>query len=116
MVYTNDISLDYSVGKIKILVIKLRQTKLSKQSTIEKEIAMLLVEVLNLEDIVAEEIDPNEQIFGEGLGLDSIDALEIALALSQAYGVQMKAEDEETQGAFATLRALGEFVEKNKTI
>lgn len=77
--------------------------------------AELLVEALNLEDISAAEIDPNEQLFGDGLGLDSIDALEIALAISQEYGVQMKAEDESTREAFATLKSLTEFVEQHKT-
>ena len=77
--------------------------------------ATLLVEVLNLEDITAEEIDPEEQLFGDGLGLDSIDALEIALAVSQDFGVQMKAEDESTREAFATLKSLTDFVEKHKT-
>ena len=86
----------------------------SVQTEAENKMAILLVEVLNLEDISAEEIDPNDQLFGEGLGLDSIDALEIALALSQDFGVQMKAEDESTREAFATLKSLTEFVEKNK--
>lgn len=88
---------------------------MSEQTEAEKNMATLLVEVLNLEDITAEEIDPEEQLFGDGLGLDSIDALEIALAVSQDFGVQMKAEDESTREAFATLKSLTDFVEKHKT-
>ncbi len=88
---------------------------MSVQTEAEKNMATLLIEVLNLEDISAEEIDPNEQLFGDGLGLDSIDALEIALAVSQDFGVQMKAEDESTREAFATLKSLTDFVENNKT-
>ncbi len=88
---------------------------MSAQTEAEKNMAILLIEVLNLEDISAEEIDPEEQLFGDGLGLDSIDALEIALAVSQDFGVQMKAEDESTREAFATLKSLTDFVEKNKT-
>lgn len=88
---------------------------MSTQTVAEKEMADLLVESLNLEDISAAEIDPDELLFGDGLGLDSIDALEIALAISQEYGVQMKAEDESTRDAFATLKSLTEFVQKNKT-
>lgn len=88
---------------------------MSVQTEAEKNMATLLVEVLNLEDITAEEIDPEEQLFGDGLGLDSIDALEIALAVSQDFGVQMKAEDESTREAFATLKSLTDFVEKHKT-
>ena len=87
---------------------------MSVQTEAENKMATLLVEVLNLEDISAEEIDPNDQLFGDGLGLDSIDALEIALAISQDFGVQMKAEDESTREAFATLKSLTVFVEKNK--
>ena len=84
------------------------------QSSEELEVAKLLVDVLNLEDITAEEIDPEEMLFGDGLGLDSIDALEIALAISQKYGVQMKAEDESTREAFSTLKSLTVFIFASK--
>jgi len=87
---------------------------MSQHTEAEIKMAKLLVEALNLEDMEAEEITPDEQLFGDGLGLDSIDALEISLAISQEYGVQMKAEDEATREAFATLRSLTEFVENNK--
>jgi len=82
------------------------------QTPAELALAELLVEVLNLEDIEAADIDPQEPLFGDGLGLDSIDALEIALAISQQHGVEMKAEDESTKQAFATLKSLNEFVEQ----
>jgi acyl carrier protein len=84
------------------------------QTPAELALAGLLVEVLNLEDVEASEIKPEEPLFGDGLGLDSIDALEIALAISQQHGVEMKAEEESTRDAFATLRSLSEFIEKNK--
>ncbi len=87
---------------------------MSTQSPAEAALAELLVEVLNLEDIEPEEINPEEPLFGDGLGLDSIDALEIALAISQEHGVEMKAEDEATKSAFATLRSLNTFVEGHK--
>ncbi len=80
----------------------------------ELKMAQLLVDALNLEDMEAEEIDPEELLFGDGLGLDSIDALEISLAISKEYGVQIKAEDEGTREAFKTLRSLTAFVESNK--
>lgn len=86
---------------------------MSEQTAEQREMAELLVEALNLEDIAAEEIDPEESLFGDGLGLDSIDALEIALAISQKYGVQMQAEDENVRNAFATLASLCEFVKNN---
>lgn len=84
---------------------------MSKQTEAEYKMAQLLVDALNLEDILPENIDPNEQLFGEGLGLDSIDALEIALAISQQYNVQIQAEDDGTREAFSSLRSLCEFVE-----
>lgn len=86
---------------------------MSAQTATQLEMAELLVEALNLEDIAASEIAPDESLFGEGLGLDSIDALEIALAISQKYGVQMQADDERTRKAFATLASLAEFVQTN---
>lgn len=87
---------------------------MATQTPAELKMAELLVEALNLEDIEANEIDPNEMLFGDGLGLDSIDALEISLAISQEYGVQMKAEEDSTREAFATLKSLSAFVESNK--
>jgi acyl carrier protein len=84
------------------------------QTPSELKLAILLVEALNLEDVEASDIDPEEPLFGDGLGLDSIDALEIALAISQEYGLQLKAEDESTRKAFATLRSLCELVETHK--
>ncbi len=87
---------------------------MATQTASELKMAQLLVDALNLEDMEAEEIDPEEQLFGDGLGLDSIDALEISLAISKEYGVQIKAEDEGTREAFETLRSLTAFVEKNK--
>lgn len=87
---------------------------MSTQTPSEAKLAELLVDVLGLEDIEASDIEPEEHLFGDGLGLDSIDALEIALAISQEHGVEMKAEDESTKEAFATLRSLNAFVEQNK--
>jgi len=88
------------------------------QTEQEKQMAELIVESLNLEDVVAEDIDPDEQLFGEGLGLDSIDALELALAITQKYDIQIKANDKSMQEAFATLRTLNVYVMENiaKTI
>jgi acyl carrier protein len=104
-------SLNSRPQKIKI---NKRRSLVTTQTAAEAAMAEMLVEVLNLEDIEASEIDPNQLLFGEGLGLDSIDALEIALAISQQYGVEMKAEDESTREAFATLRSLCGFVANNR--
>lgn len=81
---------------------------------LEKELAYLIVEVLNLEDVDPEEIDPEASIFGDGLGLDSIDALEIAMAISKKYGVKLKSDDENNREIFSSLRSLAEYVEAHK--
>ncbi len=83
------------------------------QSTEEKELAELIVEALNLEDVNAEDIGPEEALFGDGLGLDSIDALELALAITQKYAIQLKADDQNMKEAFGTLRTLNEYIMKN---
>lgn len=86
------------------------------QSAAEAALAVLLVEVLNLEDMSPDELDPQEPLFGDdGLGLDSIDALEIALAVAEEHGIEMKAEDESTRQAFASLRSLNAFIEQHKS-
>ena len=87
---------------------------MAQQTPAQAEMAELLVEALNLEDTPADSIAPDTALFGEGLGLDSIDALEIALAISQKYGVQMQAEDGAVQDAFATLGSLTDFVQRNR--
>lgn len=84
------------------------------QTDFEKGMAELLISALELEDVTAEEIDPDAPLFGhdaEGLGLDSIDALEIALAVKQRYGVQLQADDEQNSKIFASLRSLSEHVQ-----
>jgi len=87
---------------------------MSEQTATEQEIAQLIVDTLNLEDIAPADIKPEELLFGEGLGLDSIDALELALAISGKYGFQLKAEDENNKSIFATLRSLSSHIEKNR--
>jgi acyl carrier protein len=78
----------------------------------EREIADLIVSTLGLE-IAPGSIEPGAPLFGEGLGLDSIDALEISLEVSKRYGIEIKAEDERNGRIFASLRALAAFVEQN---
>lgn len=83
-------------------------------SALELEVAHTIVNALNLEDVRAEDIDPEAPLFREGLGLDSIDALEIALAISMKYGFQIRADDENNTRIFASLRALSQHVEENR--
>jgi len=81
------------------------------QSPQERELAELLVSSLNLEDLSPQEIEPEKQLFGGEYGLDSIDALELAVAVSRHYGVQLKADDERNRHAFANLRALNQHIQ-----
>lgn len=85
------------------------------QTEQERELAELIVESLNLEDVNAEEIMPEAPLFGDGLGLDSIDALELALAITQKYAIQLKADDKNMQQAFGTLRTLNTYIMEHTT-
>ena len=78
------------------------------------EVAELIVTALNL-DMAASEIEPDAPLFGDGLGLDSIDVLEIALVISKRYGFQLRSDNEDNRRAFASLRALSAYVEQHKT-
>ena len=83
----------------------------------EKELAQLLITSLQLEDKTIDSIDPEAPLFGSydtGWGLDSIDALEIALAIQQKYGVEMRAEDENSRQAFSSLRSLRAYIDAQK--
>lgn len=87
---------------------------MATQSTAERELADLLVSALNLDSIQAEDIDPEQPLFGGDLGLDSIDALELALAISKKYGFQLRSDNEDNRKIFASLRALSAHVEANR--
>ena len=77
------------------------------QTAEQARMAALIVDSLNLEDVAAEDIEPDEIMFDEdGLGLDSIDALEIAVAIAETFDVHLSAEDEATREIFATLGSL----------
>lgn len=84
------------------------------QTAAERELAELIVSSLNLEDVAAADIDPEAPLFGDGLGLDSIDALEMALEVAKRYGVQLKAEDEESRRVFSSLRRLSAHIEQHR--
>lgn len=83
---------------------------------LEPEIKELIITTMSLEDITVEEIDSEAPLFNEGLGLDSIDALELGLALQKKYGVTLAADSEETRQHFASVRALSAFVAANRTL
>lgn len=84
------------------------------QSAFELEIARLIAEVVNLE-IPPEQVDPVAPLFGEGLGLDSIDLLEIALAVSQNYGFSLRSDDPDNRRIFSSLRAFSAHIAQHRT-
>ena len=88
---------------------------MSAQTEAELALAELLVESLNLEDVQAADIDPEAPLFNAGLGLDSIDALELALAISKRYGFQLRSDNDENRRIFASLRALSAHIEQHRT-
>lgn len=88
---------------------------MSQQTAAETELATLLVDCLNIEGTAPAEIDPEAPLFGDGLGLDSIDALELALAISKRYGFQLRSDNEDNRRIFANLRALSTHVEQHRS-
>ena len=88
---------------------------MSPQTPAERELAKLLVESLNLEGTsTPREIDPEAPLFNAGLGLDSIDALELSLAISKRYGFQLRSDNDDNRRIFASLRALSAHVQQHK--
>jgi acyl carrier protein len=86
---------------------------MTAQKPFEAEISALMVEVLNLE-VPAKDIDPEAPLYGEGLGLDSIDMLEISLAIAKRYGVELRADDDASRQVFTSLRNLARHVEHTR--
>ncbi len=76
----------------------------------EREIALLIIESLNLDGVTVDTIDPVAPLFSEGLGLDSIDALEIAMEIRKRYGVRTTADDAKNREIFASVRSLARYV------
>jgi len=81
---------------------------------LESEIKELIVEALMLDDVTPAEIDTDGALFVEGLGLDSIDALELAIAIDKTYGVKIRAEDESTREIFRSVRTLAAHVAEQR--
>ena len=85
-----------------------------EKSALQSEIAQLMVEALNLE-VRADEINPDAPLYGTGLGLDSIDILEVALVISKRYGLQLKADSEDNHRIFSSLRSLTDYVASHQS-
>ena len=87
---------------------------LERLTELEEEVASLVAEAVNLETS-PKELDPNIPLFGDGLGLDSIDVLEIALAVSKKYGFQLRSDDPANRRIFASLRSLSAHIAQHRT-
>jgi acyl carrier protein len=81
---------------------------------LQRELAALFVQALNL-DVQPQTIDPDAPLYGEGLGLDSIDILEVALLVSKQYGIQLRADSQENQQIFRSLKHLADYIAVHRT-
>lgn len=87
---------------------------MSDKIELEYELTELIIQAVRLEDVETDEIDPESPLFGEGLGLDSIDALEISIAIAEKYGVQLRSDDEEhLKHIFTSVRTLARHIGEN---
>ncbi len=84
-------------------------------SDLTQEIKELIIDTLNLEDMSPEDIDENESLFGEGLGLDSIDALELGVAIKKKYNITINSDDENAKTYFESVGSLVKFIDKNRS-
>jgi acyl carrier protein len=82
---------------------------------LEEEIKQLVIEALQLEDITPADIDADAPLFSDGLGLDSIDALELGVALQKRYGISLSGDAEEIRRHFTSIRSLGAMIASNRT-
>ena len=83
--------------------------------SLEAEVKNMIIEVLELEDITAAEIDLEAPLFVEGLGLDSIDALELGVAIYKRYGIRLSADSEDSRRYFASVRSLSDMIASQRT-
>lgn len=86
----------------------------SSSADFQREIAELLIECLNLE-VTADQIIPDAPLYDKGLGLDSIDVLEVALVVSKRYGLQLRADSTDNQHIFSSLRSLADYIATERT-
>lgn len=80
-----------------------------------REVAQMIIDELVLEDVAADDIDPDAPLFIDGLGLDSIDALELSFAIAKRYGVKLRSDDERNREIFSSLDALSRHIQENRT-
>ena len=92
----------------------IQKTAVSSDADLQREVAELMIECLNLE-ITADKIEPDAPLYGDGLGLDSIDVLEVALVVSKRYGMQVRADSADNQHTFSSLRSLSDHIAAHRT-
>jgi len=102
--------LPFEITGSEAVIVPVAQGDSFRMNELEHELKRLLIEVLNLEDITVEQIDSEAPLFGEGLGLDSIDALELGVAIRRKYDVRMDAAPEIMRKHFASIANLARFV------
>ena len=85
----------------------------SSNKELEKQTAQLIIDTLNL-DIEIDDIEPDDYLFGEGLALDSIDALELAMAITQQFGFQLRSDDSKNREIFRSLKTLTQHIAENR--
>lgn len=83
-------------------------------STLTQELKSLIISALDLEDVTPEEIETDAPLFGDGLGLDSIDALELGVAIQKEYGIKLDARSEDMKSVFRSVASLAEFINSEK--
>jgi acyl carrier protein len=91
------------------------QDPVSAQAALEQEIAQLIIDTLNLEHLTAADVAVDQPLFGDGLGLDSVDALELALALQKHYAIRIDADVKASRKHFATVASLAAFVQEQRS-
>lgn len=82
---------------------------------LEQEVAQFIIDTLNLEDVKVTDIDPSAPLFVKGLGLDSIDALELGVGLQKKYGIKLSSDAAETRKHFASVQALAALVQDHRS-
>jgi acyl carrier protein len=86
----------------------------SSTADLQREVAELMIECLNLE-VTSDQIPPDAALYSDGLGLDSIDVLEVALVVSKRYGLQLRADSADNQHVFSSLRSLTDYIATQRT-
>ena len=88
---------------------------MTSSEAVEQEVKEFIISTLKLEDITVADIDSGAPLFGAGLGLDSVDALELGVALHKSYGIKIDSKSEESRAHLASVRSLASLVSKHRS-